>query len=300
LESPLLHVTMKLAFNAAAVGFVVAVYFFPEYELANVRRIHGLQLHEFRILERISQGANGVVYEAEDTRLRRAVALKILKTRPDAQEKRRRLFAKEMRVLSALSHSNICKVHTTIEVNAQPVMVMELLVGEPLSEHLPWNGSRKDLLQLLQWFYEAADGLAYAHAQGVAHGDIHPQNLFITASGLKIVDFGFCHVMNPAIGDGAAEISDLLMVGMTMRHVIDGVRPGNLLDPEAMRLLRGVIDRAARKGGQPEYSNAAELRDDLAGCLQRFATRGWFLRRYSNESLTAETPVPWTNRNGVL
>src|SRR5205823_2681058 len=115
---------------------------------------------------------------AEDMRLGRAVALKVLKSRTGIEARRLRAFMREMRVLRGLSHPNICKAYMVIAANSRPVMVMELLIGEPLSDHIPWNGSRKHLAQLSVWFYEAADALAYAHAQGVSHGDIHSQNLF--------------------------------------------------------------------------------------------------------------------------
>ncbi len=290
---------LRLAFDGLALALVIAVYCGKEYAPTELRRIEGLVLYNFRIVEKISQGAYGIVFEAEDLRLNHSVALKILRPTKRLTPKRLKAFQREIRVMSALAHPHICRAHTAFAINGDPVMVMELLIGEPLVDHLPWDGSLQKLTQMAIWFYEAADALAYAHAQGITHGDVHACNLFVTSSGVKLLDFGLCRFTN-LLGptgivnsDGREMRSDVAMLGAMMYRAIGERRPTPSAGPNSgFKQFRKLVLRATGKNDM-EYSSAVELRADLYRCLKQMAPDDWPLRRYPHESLLAESPGPW-------
>jgi eukaryotic-like serine/threonine-protein kinase len=149
----------------------------------------GRTVSHYKILSSLGRGGMGEVYEAEDTRLGRHVALKLLPTDACATPEALERFLREARIVSTLSHPHICVLHDIGEETGQHFMVMELLEGDSLKERIARGPLPLD--HLLDYAVQMADALDAAHGAGVVHRDIKPANLFITRRGqAKVLDFG--------------------------------------------------------------------------------------------------------------
>jgi tetratricopeptide (TPR) repeat protein len=166
----------------------------------------GTTLGHYRIVSRLGAGGMGVVYRAEDEKLRRQVALKVL---PDTSgnEERRQRFLREARSAAAITNPNVAVVHAVDEAQGRVYIAMELVEGENLRQRL--EHGRLDLTTAKDLAGQIARGLSAAHGKGIVHRDLKPENIMITPAGVvKLLDFGLAKVgAAPASGNSEAELA---------------------------------------------------------------------------------------------
>jgi serine/threonine protein kinase/Tfp pilus assembly protein PilF len=173
----------------------------------------GDQIQHYRIIRQLGAGGMGVVYEAEDTRLGRRVALKFLPDSAGLSPEALERFEREGRTISQLTHPNICTLYDVGVDAAQggrQFLVMELLEGEPLNARI--HGEPLPVDEVVDVGCQIADALDFAHAHGIVHRDIKPANILITRRGqAKLLDFGVAKVetdRQPATAETATKIQD--------------------------------------------------------------------------------------------
>jgi TolB-like protein/tetratricopeptide (TPR) repeat protein/tRNA A-37 threonylcarbamoyl transferase component Bud32 len=222
----------------------------------------GRQISHFYIIRTLGTGGMGEVYEAQDTRLPRSVAIKVLKEELSKNVDAVRRFKREARLASSLNHPNICTILEVSEDESQSFIAMELLEGASLKSRL--LGGPLSLGEIVDITRQVADALGAAHDQGIIHRDITPANIFLTVGGLvKLLDFGLAkhfptsdgdiqttddltsfgavagtiHYMSPEQLAGAASVDyrcDFFALGAVLYQMATGARPFDILPRTAL------------------------------------------------------------------
>jgi eukaryotic-like serine/threonine-protein kinase len=175
----------------------------------------GQTVSHYRVLGKLGGGGMGVVYEAEDLKLGRHVALKFIPENLAHDPKSLERFTREAKAASQLNHPNICTIHGIEDNNGHPFIVMEKLEGESLKQAI--SGQAMPTEKVLDISIQVADALAASHAKGIVHRDIKPANIFLTPSGqVKVLDFGLAKLLHNVgtDSDGMAAENSLTAVGV--------------------------------------------------------------------------------------
>ena len=253
----------------------------------------GQTLSHYRIVDRLGGGGMGVVYKAEDTRLRRSVALKFVSEELSRDPEALSRFAREAQTASALNHTNICTIYDIGEQDGRSFIVMEYLEGTTLQDRLA--AGALSLNTLLDVGIQIADALDAAHSAGIIHRDIKPANIFIASRDrVKVLDFGLAKMRAPATpqadvttiagtrqgvvmgtaaymapeqarGEAVDHRADIWSFGLVLYEMVKGTRP-----PQAVRLrveaspeLERIVSKCLETEPDLRYQHAADLRTDL-------------------------------------
>ena len=199
----------------------------------------GKQLSHFKILEKIGEGGMGVVYKALDEKLGRNVALKVLQPESVGDESRRLRFMREARAAAAVTHPHIATIHEIDEVDDQIFIAMELVEGQTLDRHLA--GRPVDPRSGLKIAIEISEALAKAHAAGVVHRDLKPQNIMIGSDGhAKVLDFGLAKLLSTVALEDSGQSAQMQTVSAEMTREGKVLGTAAYMSPEQARGL--VVD----------------------------------------------------------
>src|SRR5215471_15993122 len=162
----------------------------------------GATLGHYEIRSKLGAGGMGEVYLAQDTRLDRKVALKILPADLAAQSDRMERFVREAKSAAALNHPNIAHVYEIGESDGVHFIAMEFVDGETLRQLI--HQRQTDLRKLLRYMQKVAEALSKAHSNGIVHRDLKPDNIMVTHDGYaKVLDFGLAKLIEPQLVDPA-------------------------------------------------------------------------------------------------
>jgi eukaryotic-like serine/threonine-protein kinase len=258
----------------------------------------------YEILDKLGEGAMGVVYRARDATLGRVVALKMLSADLGAEEELHQRFQREAEAIGRLSHPNIVTVYDVGEASGQLYMAMELLEGDDLRSLIEKRAAIA-LADRVRILIQICAGLAYAHSRGVVHRDIKPANILVGSDGrVKILDFGLARVsarstitrrgvilgtpdyMAPeqAMGKGVDRRSDVFSAGAvfyefltlekpfkgkTLHAVLyqiisDDPEPVLTVNPEVPVRLAAIVHRMLRKDADQRYGAMEEVGGELS------------------------------------
>ncbi len=262
----------------------------------------GQTISHYKILEKLGEGGMGIVYKAEDTNLKRNVAIKFLPRQIASQKEERERFKVEARAAASLNHPNIATIHSIEEINDEAFIVMEYIDGVELKDKIAAGPIK--LNEALDIVKKIADGLGAAHSTGIIHRDIKSSNIMITSEGkIKIMDFGLAKVkgsglttkigttmgtvayMSPeqASAEKVDQRTDIWSVGVILYELLTGELPFKAdydaawayvilnkdplkpseLDRKIPASVDSVVLRMLEKDREKRYGNTQELIQDL-------------------------------------
>jgi serine/threonine protein kinase len=277
----------------------------------------GQTISHYKILEKLGEGGMGVVYKAEDTKLKRTVALKFLSPQAVGSEEDKARFIREAQAAAALNHSNICTVYEIDEYKDRQFIAMECVEGESLKAKIKSGPLRLD--EAVSIAVEIAEGLQEAHSRGIIHRDIKPANIMLTAAGrAKVMDFGLAKssdktqltqlgttvgtvaYMSPeqGRGDPVDFRTDIWSLGIVLYEMITGELPFKAdydqatiylilnevpssvtsLRSDVPEMLERIIEKALEKDTSNRYASAEDLKKDLES-LTKTQTPGTLVRQ---------------------
>jgi eukaryotic-like serine/threonine-protein kinase len=181
----------------------------------------GTTLHHYRIVSRLGAGGMGEVYAAEDLKLGRRVALKVLPPEMAADPERLQRFQREARAVAALNHPNIVTIYSVEEADGVQFLTMELVEGKTLSEAIPAGGL--PLAEFVKLAVTLVEAVAFAHEHGIVHRDLKPANIMLAdGDRLKVLDFGLAKLKPALAGVAADETTFLAPQSLTQVHAVVG------------------------------------------------------------------------------
>ena len=214
------------------------------------------RLNHYTIIESLGQGGMGEVYVAEDSKLNRRVALKVLTGLTASDPERRARFEREAKAVAALNHPNIVTIHSVEEADGVPFLTMELVEGRLLSSLLTPGGMPLDAL--LRTGIGIGDAIAAAHQKGITHRDLKPANVMITNDGrVKVLDFGLAKLREAELdADGVTQMpaSDLTGEGRiigTIAYMSPEQAEGKIVDQRSDIFSLGVMLHEMATGERP-------------------------------------------------
>lgn len=269
----------------------------------------GQNISHYKILEKLGEGGMGVVYKAEDTKLKRTVALKFLSPVLTRESDAKARLIHEAQAAAALSHHNICTVYEIDEFKGQLFIAMECYEGETLADRIAKGPLPQN--EAIDFAIQIAQGLAKAHEQGIVHRDIKPANIFITKDDqVKVVDFGLAKLsgqtrltrtgttlgtmsyMSPeqTMGENVDHRTDIWSWGVIFYEMLSGqvpfrgeceaaimysvvnekLRPLKAIKPDIPEELAQIAAKTLEKKPNDRYENVEELIDDLYSISKGF------------------------------
>jgi serine/threonine-protein kinase len=261
-------------------------------------------IEQYEIVRRLGAGGSGVVYLATDTLLQRPVVLKILRTGAMSAEKGRATVLREARLASAIEHPNVCGIYEVGESNGEAFIVMQYVPGQSLDQLIARGPASPQLV--LSVGIQVADGLQAAHALGIFHRDLKPQNVMLTEGGLaKILDFGLARRLRPedasfdpaspslskdaklaatytarggtirymapeqfVTGHSSVQ-SDIWALGVILYELVSGRYPFARPDAEDFQAIRSIQFADPAELSEVAPNIPAELRSVISSCLEK-------------------------------
>lgn len=235
----------------------------------------GQTIGSYKLLRMLGRGGMGEVYLAEDTRLKRQVALKFLAPRLVGDQWAKRQLTKEAQAVARLDHPNICTVHDLEEADGHSFIVMQYIEGESLAQLLQErHPSVADARQALPLALQMVGALAAAHAHDIIHRDVKPQNIMVTPDGhLKVLDFGLAKLVQGkqegvATGEALSQVSQTGLVVGTIAYMSPEQLRGEKLDFRTDIFSLGMVLHELMSGMHPfaQASDAETIAAILTGC----------------------------------